>query len=121
MYDIINALLDKKNPLSDKNHGLYKLFPPELLYTSGSGLIMYMFESLQHQIGGGQDREFIDQLYIDISNIIRSQSERDIPRGSMRNGLIDGTKCQSSERKGNLFHLLCIAHTSSGGSVQRDL
>jgi hypothetical protein len=76
-----------------------------------------MFESLQHQIGGGQDREFIDQLHIDISNIIRRQSERDIPRGSMRNGLIDGTKCQSSERKGNLFHLLCIAHTSSGGSV----
>ncbi len=35
----------------------------------------------------------------------------------MRNGLIDGTKCQSSERKGNLFRLLCIAHTSSGGSV----
>ncbi len=27
----------------------------------------------------------------------------------MQNGLIDGTKCQSSERKGNLFQLLCIA------------
>jgi len=51
MYDIINALLDKNLPLSDKNHGLYKLFPPELLHTSGSGLIMYMFESLRHQIG----------------------------------------------------------------------
>ncbi len=35
----------------------------------------------------------------------------------MRNGLIDGTKCQSSEQKGNLFQLLCIAHTSSGCSV----
>jgi hypothetical protein len=35
----------------------------------------------------------------------------------MRNGLIDGTKCQSSEQKGNLFRLLCIAHTSSGCSV----
>ncbi len=35
----------------------------------------------------------------------------------MRNGLTDGTKCQSSERKGNLFRLLCIAHTSSGCSV----
>ena len=35
----------------------------------------------------------------------------------MRNGLIDGTKCQSLERKGNLFRLLCIAHTSSGRSV----
>jgi len=78
---------------------------------------MYMFESLRHQIGGGQDRDFIDQLHIDISNIIVRQSERDFPRGSMRNGLIDGNKCQSSERKGNPFQLLCIAHTSSGGSV----
>ena len=73
------------------------MFPPELLHTSGSGLIMYMFESLRHQIGGGQDRDFIDQLHNDISNIIGRQSERDFPRGSMRNGLINGTKCQSSE------------------------
>ena len=93
----INALLDKNLPLSDTIHGLYKLFPPKLLHTSGSGLLMYMFESLRHQIGGGQDRDFIDQLHIDISNIIGRQSEWDFPRGSMRNGLIDGTKCQSSE------------------------
>ena len=32
----------------------------------------------------------------------------------MRNGLIDGTKCQSYERKGNLFRLLCIAYTTKG-------
>ena len=117
MYDIRNALVDKNLPLSDRIHGLYKLFPPELLHTSGSGLIMYMFESLRYQIGGGQDRDVIDQLHVDISNIIKRQSERDFPRGSMRNGLIDGTKCQSSERKGNLFRLLCIAHTSRGSSV----
>ena len=113
----MTLLMDKNLPLSDKIHGLYKLFPPELLHTSWSGLIMYMFESLRHKIGGGQDRDIIDQLHIDISNIIGRQSERDFPRGSMRNGLIDGTKCQSSERKGNLFRLLCIALTSSGGSV----
>jgi hypothetical protein len=37
----------------------------------------------------------------------------------MRNGLIDGTKCQSSERKGNLFILMCIAHTSKGKLVMQ--
>jgi hypothetical protein len=37
----------------------------------------------------------------------------------MRNGLIDGTKCQSSERKGNLFRLLCIAHTTNGSPVMK--
>jgi hypothetical protein len=35
----------------------------------------------------------------------------------MRNGLIDGTKCQSSEQKGNSFRLLCIAHTTNGSRV----
>jgi hypothetical protein len=37
----------------------------------------------------------------------------------MRNVLIDGTKCQSSEQKGNLFRLLCIAHTINGSRVMK--
>jgi hypothetical protein len=37
----------------------------------------------------------------------------------MKNGLIDGTKCQSSERKGNLFRLLCIAHATNGSRVMK--
>ena len=52
-YDIRNALHDKHLPLSDNIHGPYKMMPPELLHTSGSGLIMYMFESLRHMMGGG--------------------------------------------------------------------
>ena len=53
MYDINNALIHENIPLSGNIHGPFKMFPPELLHTSGSGLIMYMFESLRHQIGGG--------------------------------------------------------------------
>jgi hypothetical protein len=37
----------------------------------------------------------------------------------MRNGLIDGTKCQSSGQKGNLFQLLCIEHTTNGSPVMK--
>ncbi len=88
--------------------------PPQLLHTSGSGLIMYMFESLMEQMGGGKDRDLINRQHILISNLIKRQSECDFPQGSMRNGLIDGTKCQSSERKGNSFRLLYIAHTTNG-------
>jgi hypothetical protein len=44
MNDIRNALTEKSLPLSDNIHGPYKMMPPELLHTSGSGLIMYMFE-----------------------------------------------------------------------------
>ncbi len=116
-YDIKNALHDEHLPLSVNVYGPYKMMPPELLHTSGSVLIMYMFESLQHSMRGGQDRDLIDQQHIEISNLLKRQSERDFPRGSMRNGLIDGTKCQSSERKGNLFQLLCIAHTTIGSSI----
>jgi hypothetical protein len=32
----------------------------------------------------------------------------------MRNGIIDDTKCQAEERKGNLFLLLCIGTTVLG-------
>jgi hypothetical protein len=117
MYDIRNALTKKSLPLSDNIHGPYKMMPPKLLHTSGSGLIMYMFESLRDQMGGGKDRDLIDQQHIQTSNLIKRQSECDFPRCSMRNGLIDGTKCQSSERKGNLFQLLCITHTTNGSHV----
>jgi hypothetical protein len=55
MYDIRNALTEKSLPLSDNIHEPYKMMPPELLHTSGSGLIMYMFESLRDQMGGGKD------------------------------------------------------------------
>jgi hypothetical protein len=48
-YDIKNALTKKYMPLSDNIHGPYCMMPPELLHTSGSGLIKYMFESLQWQ------------------------------------------------------------------------
>ncbi len=94
MYDIRYALMEKSLPLSDNIHGPYKMMPPELLHISGSGIIIYMFESLRDQMGGGKDRDLIDKLHILISNLMKRQSEHDFPRGSMRNGLIDGTKCQ---------------------------
>ncbi len=79
MYDIRNELTEKSLPLSDNIHGLYKMMPLELLHTSGSVLIMYMFESLMDQMGGGKDRELIDRQHILISNLIKRQSECDFP------------------------------------------
>ncbi len=66
------------------------------------------------------DHDFIDQLHIEMSNFIKRQSARNFPIGSMRNELIDGTKCQSSDRKGNLFCLLCICHTTKGQTVMQN-
>jgi hypothetical protein len=50
---------------------------------------------------------------------LKRQSERDLPRGAIRSGLVESTRCQLSERKGNLFILLCIAHTSVGEMILR--
>ena len=61
MYDIRIALPEKNLPLSDNMHGPYKMMPPELLHTSGSGLIIYMFESLRDQMGGGKDRDLLNK------------------------------------------------------------
>ena len=112
-YDIKNALTCKYLPLSDQEHGANIMMPPELLHTSGSGLIKYIFESLRNQIGSGKDRDDIDKQHVRMYMIIKRQSERDFPRGAMRNGLIDGTKCQAEERKGNLFLLLCTCSPRS--------
>jgi hypothetical protein len=79
MYDIKHALTEKSLPLSDIIHGPYKMMPSELLHTSGSGLIMYMFESLRDQMGGEKDRDLIDRQHTLISNLIKRQSECDFP------------------------------------------
>ncbi len=103
MYDIEIAFLERFIPSSDNVHGPFRMMPPELLHTSGSGLIMYMFESQRYHLGGGIDCDYIDQEHVVVNNMIKRQSERDFPRGLMQNSLIDGTKCQLSERKGNLL------------------
>ncbi len=90
---------------------------PKLLHTYGNGLIMYMLKLLRYQLRGGKDHDYIDWEHVVVSNKFKCQSECDFPRGSMRNGLIDGTKRQSSERTGNLFWLLCIVHKTKSRNV----
>ncbi len=113
-HPINNALLQQSLPLSDAVHGPFGMTPPEALHTFDSGLTMYIFKSLQHQLGAGQSRVELDKQHVRLFDIICRQSERDTPRGAAQNGIIDSTRCQSSERKGNLFMLLCIALTSDG-------
>lgn len=113
-YPIVNALLQLDLPLSDHFHGPFHMTPPELLHTSGAGLIMYIFQVMAESLGGGIICNKVDQQHVTVTKALRRQSERDTPRGSMRNGVVDGTKCQASERRGNLFSVACIAHTTNG-------
>jgi len=73
------------------------MMPPDLLHVSGSGLIMYMFRSLMN-IMVPACLVILDALHQRISGDIGHQSEKDYSHGSVRNGMFDGIKCQSSER-----------------------
>ena len=114
---INNAMYQSKLPLSDAVHGANKMCPPECLHTLDAGLTIYMLESLQGLMSGGKSREDLDNQHVRMFHSIRRQSERDFPRGALHSGLIDTTRCQSSERKGNFFLLLCIANTADGALI----
>ena len=121
-YDIDNAFLDSDLPLSDIVHGPNRLMPPELLHAGAQGIVMYIFESLQMQIGCGIARENIDKQDIRMAEVMKRQSEHDFPRGATRNDLVDRAKCQAAEWKDNLFYLLCIAQTVDGSTkLQKSL
>jgi len=113
-YPIKNALLEKGLPLSDLIHGPFRMTPPELLHTSGAGLIMYMFKVIADKVGAGINRDDLDKQHVRMIASLTRQSDRNFPRGATRNGIVDGTKCQASERRGNLFSLTCIVHTQDG-------
>ena len=90
-------------PLSDMHHGPYCMMPPELLHASQGGLIKYLFQSMQFYIGATKLRDELDKMHIRMLFDVRRQSDRDFPRGSMRNGIIDDTKCQPEEQKVTYF------------------
>ena len=75
-HDIHNALTEPYMPLSDEIHGPYKMTPPELLHISGSGLIMYMFQSLKLSIAPAQ-KVLIDSLnQKNITGLYETKRER---------------------------------------------
>ena len=113
-YAIKNSLTRKHMPLSDNVHGPSRMMPPEVLHVFYAGLLRYIFTSMQLSIGSSKLRDEIDKMHVRVTQDVKRQSDRDLPRGSMRNGIIDDTKCQSEERQGNFFLLLCIATTTTG-------
>ena len=113
-HDVRSVLTEPNLPLLDEVHGPYRMMPPELLHTSGSGLIMYMFMSLRLMFGntvpGLAALVLLDKMHKRISWELDRQSDRDMPRGSINNGVLDVTKCRSHQRIGNLVRLLYLAY-----------
>jgi len=52
-------------------YGANRMFPPELLHTLDAGLSIYILESLQDSISGGQCREDLDQAHMQMYQTIK--------------------------------------------------
>ena len=114
-HNIDNAFMNPYLPLSDQIHGIFRMTPPERLHTTQEGLTKYMIDNLRVTIGDTGERK---KLVSDIENVhhhlhydLKRNSERDLPRGSVRNSVLKNSLVTASERRGNLFRFLCLAHT----------
>ena len=114
-HDIDNSFMNPDLPLSDQIHGLFRMTPPERLHTTQEGLTKYMMDSLQKTIGDIGERvklvSDIDNLHNNLHFDLKRNSERDLPRGSVRDSVLKNALVTASERQGNLFRLLCLSHT----------
>jgi hypothetical protein len=111
-HDIENAFMAAGVPLSDQVHGVYRMFPPELLHTTTEGTSVYMCQVFNNMLGLSEDpescRHVLDMIHSKFHASLSRNSERDFPRSSNRTGFLKGTQINATERQGNMFILLCI-------------
>ena len=117
--DIKNCLSDV--PMADLLHSYLGITPSEMLHVLGSGIFPYMFEVASEIVGENKskskEKDALDTLHQMICHVGRRQSEKDFPRTSVRNGLLDGTKKTAKECVGNLLVLLILTYTSKGKAL----
>ncbi len=109
-------------PLSDQKHGIFCMTPPEQLHTTSEGLTKYIIDLLRNTIGDvGKGKKLlnkIENLHHTLHFDLKRNSERDLPRGSARNGALKNTLVSATKCRGNMFRLLCLCHTDA---VREDL
>lgn len=101
-------------PFGDYQFSILGSVPAELLHVSRIIILNYIFECLNLLIAGNKDKESFDDLHRCLVSESQCQSERDVSRMSIQNGITDGTKMCGSEQVGNCFILLCLIHTQLG-------
>ena len=93
------------------------MVPPELLHTTMEGITEYIFQLTKEMIGGYADgKELLDNIEIIHRKLHfdkNRHSERDLPSSAARTALFQLTQVGATERKGNLFLLLCMSHTEA--------
>ncbi len=106
-HNIVNAFMHKDVPLSDQEHGIYRMTPPERLHTTSERLTKYMIDSLCNTIGDFGDRKKllnkIENLHHTLHFDLKRNSECDFLRGSARNGALKNILVSATKRRGNMF------------------
>ena len=92
------------------------MVPPELLHTTSEGTTEYMIGFLSNDIigtdkVGKSTRRVIEQLHQQLHHKAKWNSDRSFPRSAARTGMLKNTLVNATERRGNLFLLLCLSHT----------
>ena len=118
-HPIKNAFSDL--PLSDVDHGILGITPPECLHVFGVGIYKYAIEAIHDIIGENdsykKEKESMDILFQHVAKVHGRQSDRDYPRWSNRFGINDKTRLTGTERRGNIFILIMVLHTSKGRDI----
>ena len=118
-HPIKNAFADL--PLSDTEHGILGIIPPECLHVFGVGIYKYAIEAIHDIIGENdshkKEKESMDILFQHVAKVHGRQSDRDYPRWSNRFGINDKTRLTGTERRGSIFILIMVLHTRKGRTI----
>ena len=93
-------------PISRKKEHVFGILAPELLHVTDEGTSGYMIDSLKTRLkdtvvpGITSIVDTVDLLHQTIHSTIGRNSERDLPRGSSRSGLLQDTLLGANEKLG---------------------
>jgi hypothetical protein len=106
-HNIVYAFMDNNLPLSNQKHGIFCMTPPEQLHTTSEGLTKHIIDLLCNTIGDvGKGKKLLNKIenpHHTLHFDLKRNSERDLPRGSARNGALKNTLVIAAEHRGNMF------------------
>ncbi len=120
-HKIENAFDNSFVPLSDNVCGIHGIVPPEGLHTFGSGIYETLLGTVHDIVGVGNkhstDKETINYLHLIIVETMKRQSELDMPKPMVKNGIMDGTQMGAMEQRANVLALVLTLKTKAGKLV----
>ncbi len=105
-------------PLSDNVYDIHGMVPPEGLHTFGSGNYGTLLDTMHDVVGiehkNTTDKETVNDLHLLIVEATKRQSELDMPQPMVRNGIMDGTQMEATEKCVNVLALVLVLKTKAG-------